>query len=362
MISNQIINKKVKKSKKIVIKKIEELRDIILSIQGDEEEIKNFNYKYNYSRITDMSYMFYGCKSLKTIPYLNTSNVIDMSYMFYKCRLLKTIPQFDTSNVRDMSYMFTHCYSLRNIPFLDTSNVRDMSYMFYECRSLRTIPYLYNTSLEVEVLMFYGCRNLDKSNIDTRVKKNKKIIDYKKTIQLLTSETNEEYKKKNGKWDYLKINELLNLEIKIGVAAVRKYVNEYEKQNEVATKKPIIVIEPKIDKTKLYSKTPSEFLTLYKEKHITLKELIDYCRDLAMGKIYPFILHIIMEKNYENMLNEKDMLAIIKEVGILSIKYIPDYLTFKYGDSYELMIKNMMEKHFENNEEFNNYKNNRVFS
>ena len=62
----------------------EELRDLILDGIGTEE-LKN----YNYSNITNMSYMFEGCSSLKSIPNLDTSNVTDMVFMFNGCTSLR---------------------------------------------------------------------------------------------------------------------------------------------------------------------------------------------------------------------------------------------------------------------------------
>ena len=51
-----------------------QLRDLILEGISTEE----LNSKYDYSSISDMTYMFADCKSLKTIPLLDTSNVINM--------------------------------------------------------------------------------------------------------------------------------------------------------------------------------------------------------------------------------------------------------------------------------------------
>ena len=52
--------------------------------------------------------MFYGCKSLKSLPDIskwNTSNVTDMSRMFYCFSSLSSLPdisKWKTSNVTDM--------------------------------------------------------------------------------------------------------------------------------------------------------------------------------------------------------------------------------------------------------------------
>jgi surface protein len=56
--------------------------------------------------------------------------------MFSSCRSLVSIPQIDTSSVTSMNNMFSSCYSLISIPQIDTSSVTSMSYMFDSCHSL----------------------------------------------------------------------------------------------------------------------------------------------------------------------------------------------------------------------------------
>ena len=115
--------------------------------------------------VTDMSYMFYYCENLQTIPELNTSNVTDMSYMFYNCPKLQTIPQLDTSKITDMSSMFSYCFDLQTIPQLDTSKVTDMSSMFDKCTNLKTIDITSMdkiTSTSNSASMCYNCDSLTK--------------------------------------------------------------------------------------------------------------------------------------------------------------------------------------------------------
>ena len=50
-----------------------------------------------------------------------------------------TIGYSDTSKVTNMTYMFYNCSSLTSIPALDTSKVTNMTYMFYNCSSLTEI-------------------------------------------------------------------------------------------------------------------------------------------------------------------------------------------------------------------------------
>ena len=82
----------------------------------------------DFEGITDMSYMFYYCSDLQTIPLIDTSNVIDMSQMFFSCINLRTIPPIDTSNVRNMSQMFYNCQNLASLTALDARSLNMNSY------------------------------------------------------------------------------------------------------------------------------------------------------------------------------------------------------------------------------------------
>ena len=115
---------------------------------------------FNTAAVTNMSYMFNGCYSLQTIPLFNTAAVNTMSDMFYNCSSLQTVPLFNTAAVTNMSYMFEFCYSLQTIPLFNTAAVTAMYYMFYNCYSLQTVP-LFNTVAANDMsYMFYGCSSL----------------------------------------------------------------------------------------------------------------------------------------------------------------------------------------------------------
>lgn len=62
-----------------------------------------------------------------TIPFEATSNVTDMSYMFYECSSLTSVPLFNTSNVTNMSYMFYNCSSLETIHMINIGVDLDIS-------------------------------------------------------------------------------------------------------------------------------------------------------------------------------------------------------------------------------------------
>ncbi|MCR5692226.1 MAG: BspA family leucine-rich repeat surface protein, partial [Eubacterium sp.] len=138
------------------------------------EGLKNINT----SQVTDMSFMFTCCNSLKTLDVsgFNTSNVTKMSSMFYECSSLTTldVSSFNTSNVTNMQSMFSKCHKLTslNVSGFNTSKVTDMSSMFNACDSLKSLDVSsFNTSNVTNMgSMFDGCqklKDLDVGNFNT---------------------------------------------------------------------------------------------------------------------------------------------------------------------------------------------------
>lgn len=95
--------------------------------------------------ITNMSYMFNSCDTIREIPDLSTSNVTNMSYMYSVCRMITTVPSMDTSKVTTMAFMFDGCVNLLSVPAFDTSKVTLMTCMFKDCLNLLEVP-AFNTS------------------------------------------------------------------------------------------------------------------------------------------------------------------------------------------------------------------------
>ena len=107
-----------------------------------EDIDQNYNHKdlikiklRGFNNITDMSFMFSDCNSIKSINNLsglddsqivsiknsvdnikwNTSNITNMSSVFDSCELLEFLPdisKWNTSKVNNMESMFNACYSL----------------------------------------------------------------------------------------------------------------------------------------------------------------------------------------------------------------------------------------------------------
>ena len=138
--------------------------------------IESINFKKfsrNNININNMSYMFYGCSSLKILNLSNfiTNKVTNMSYMFSLCSSLKDInlSNFNTNNVTNMSYMFLGCSSLKklNLSNFITDNVINMSYMFFGCSSLKKSNLSnFNTNNVTNMSdMFFLCSSLKEINL-----------------------------------------------------------------------------------------------------------------------------------------------------------------------------------------------------
>jgi len=149
---------------------------------------------FNTSKVKNMSFMFYGCESLNSLPDISkwiTSNVNNMSYMFSGCESLNSLPDISkwiTSKVNNMSYMFSWCNSLNSLPDIskwNTSKVKNMSGMFDRCNYLNSLPDIskWNTSKVNNMSwMFSWCNSLnslpDISKWNTNNVKNMSCIFY----------------------------------------------------------------------------------------------------------------------------------------------------------------------------------------
>ena len=128
-----------------------------------------FNPSFANARPTTTFRWFYQMNNLTTIEgieYLNTSNVTNMGFMFCGCRSLINldVSGFSTSHVEDMFSMFRDCTSLINLDVssFDTSNVTDMYKMFFNLKIESLDVSNFDISkCEDTGYMFYYCSNLD---------------------------------------------------------------------------------------------------------------------------------------------------------------------------------------------------------
>jgi hypothetical protein len=87
-----------------------------------------------------MSSAFSGCRSLRTIPLLDTRKVTSFFAAFTNCTALHTVPCISTSSATSTYQMFRTCYSLNDVPRFDMQNVTDCESMFENCKSIESIP------------------------------------------------------------------------------------------------------------------------------------------------------------------------------------------------------------------------------
>ena len=144
------------------------------------------------SKITDMSYLLYGCISLESVSFvnINTSLVTTFNSIFRECNSLKSLDlsYFDTSSAENMGHMFDDCHSLEYIDLIsfDTSSVTRMDNMFYNCSSLEYLDLSYfDTSLVNNMdLMFTNCKKLKVLDISSF---NMKKVDGKNTNRMFSN-------------------------------------------------------------------------------------------------------------------------------------------------------------------------------
>ena len=130
----------------------------MLVIRGiaDKKQIQDFPYKEEVKKINvpaylpdDCSGFFSGFTSCETIDIAYAKGYpVDMSSMFKGCESLKSIahtsysyPELDTARTENMSSMFEGCKALTtlDIPAFDTSKVTKADSMFAGCDQLSTI-------------------------------------------------------------------------------------------------------------------------------------------------------------------------------------------------------------------------------
>ena len=144
---------------------------------------------FDFSNITNMSYMFSNCTKLTSIPEFDTINVTNMSYMFSHCSSLTSVPLFDTSNVTNMENAFRNTESLNSIPQFNTSNVKNMTYLFYYS-NITTIPELNCESVDNMDNAFYNCKQLSYVGGFKNIGKYQSIVQYQGNMNVWLPNSN----------------------------------------------------------------------------------------------------------------------------------------------------------------------------
>ena len=122
--------------------------------------------------IFKVSFLFFGCSSLKELPDIsiwNISKITRLDLLFGKCSSLKSLPdisKWNTKNIRLLNGLFYKCKSLEILPDIskwNITNVFALSFLFYECSSLKQLPDLSKWNIDNVINLnctFYKCSSL----------------------------------------------------------------------------------------------------------------------------------------------------------------------------------------------------------
>ncbi|MBR0462528.1 MAG: BspA family leucine-rich repeat surface protein [Erysipelotrichaceae bacterium] len=117
----------------------------MFSYSSQIETIDVSKFDVGTANTIDMSEMFSGCSSLKTLDLSSwgQSNVTTLQGFLSNCTKLESInlTGFVTPKLTNTSSMFRHCDSLTSVDISDlvTDNVTTMAYMFYYCNHMASL-------------------------------------------------------------------------------------------------------------------------------------------------------------------------------------------------------------------------------
>ena len=155
------------------------------------------------NNVTNMSFMFYGCSSLLSLPDIskwNTNNVINMIEMFYGCSSLSSFPNisnWNTDKVTNMNNMLEQCSSLSS--YFDFSKM----YITKSLTFLDDISKIKIKNIKGETILIINCLISETTkSIKNRIKDKEGIpselqLLYFNKKQLEDNKTLKDYKIKN---------------------------------------------------------------------------------------------------------------------------------------------------------------------
>lgn len=112
------------------------------------------------------SYSGKGC--LIGVPYADTSSLTDLSYHYSNCYSLKALPSINVSSATNLSYFYNNCYSIKKLNLSDwnVSNVTNAANLFCNCYNLLNVNLnTWNLSSANLQNMFNNCQNIENINL-----------------------------------------------------------------------------------------------------------------------------------------------------------------------------------------------------
>ena len=170
------------------------------AVKGYPQNMKQYGNisRWDVSKVTDMSDMFYNIKLQGDISRWDVSNVTNMKNMFKTSQFNGDISSWVVSNVTDMSYMFNWSQFQGDISRWDVSNVTNMSAMFsnsqfnddisrWDVSKVTNMSYMFKTS------QFQGDISLwDVSNV----------------TEMNSMFDNSQFQGDISKWDFSKVHDM----------------------------------------------------------------------------------------------------------------------------------------------------------
>ena len=235
-------------------KEIEDKFKFLIDEKSYKERKHKFSEEKEYtvyilldSDINKLNYIFSGCECLQEVDFscFNSDKITDMSYMFLNCSSLKKIifpENFNTKNNTNMNSMFCNCSSLEEIDLtsFNTKNVIDMASMFSGCSKLKTIIVKSKASTDKNIKIktikldssFNNIESSDRILNESKTSNNEKNKNKKKEEKVLINNfmtiTNENAQLKSN------IDRLINLEENNNENQLNKESKKSEKETSLS--------------------------------------------------------------------------------------------------------------------------------
>ena len=152
-------------------------KSLIISGNGWNNDVWDDDVNTVYAN-TSCSNMFKGFSlitAINNIDRLNIDSATNISSMFSGCSSLKSLnlSSWNTKSIKNSSSLFENCTALESVGDLsswNTSSITTMSSMFKNCESLKQLNvsgWSFSTAGVNTYLMFYGCKSLSELDLST---------------------------------------------------------------------------------------------------------------------------------------------------------------------------------------------------
>lgn len=96
--------------------------------------------KFDLSKCTDLTAIYFQCTDLIECSFINTENVQNITNSFYQCNSLLKVRLGNLVNCKNFANAFFNCAKLTEIIGLNFFNAENVEGMFRSCYSLKSLP------------------------------------------------------------------------------------------------------------------------------------------------------------------------------------------------------------------------------